>query len=266
MNVQVKVDKASGKIISRGIEWTDFTWNPVGGCFHECEWIMPDGTRAKCYAKAVALVMTNAYPNGFEHSYWRPAMLNEPLSQTTPSRIFMDSMSDLMGHWVPREQVLEVMATCVKADWHTFQLLTKNAPNLLNFDLPRNVHAGVSAPPTFMNGKQLTPEQQKAMVFKQLDVLQKLKERGQPVCWMSIEPLSFDIGDVFISWMDDRSRPSLPLNWAVIGAASNGRKYFQPESWITKKLHTILRREGVRIFHKGNLKWDPHLEEFPCPA
>lgn len=26
----------------RGIEWTDYTWNPVGGCQHKCRWQMPD--------------------------------------------------------------------------------------------------------------------------------------------------------------------------------------------------------------------------------
>ena len=39
---------------SRGISWTDFTWNPVRGCLHECQWRMPDGEIAICYAKLVA--------------------------------------------------------------------------------------------------------------------------------------------------------------------------------------------------------------------
>ena len=34
------------------IEWTDFTWNPVGGCRHACRWKMPDGTIARCYAES----------------------------------------------------------------------------------------------------------------------------------------------------------------------------------------------------------------------
>ena len=40
-----KQDKGNGK---RGIEWTDYTWNPVGGCRHGCRWEMPDGAIALC--------------------------------------------------------------------------------------------------------------------------------------------------------------------------------------------------------------------------
>ena len=39
---------------SRGIEWTDETRNATGGCLHDCQWFMPDGTIAVCYAKELA--------------------------------------------------------------------------------------------------------------------------------------------------------------------------------------------------------------------
>lgn len=261
MNKQLKKDGG------RGIEWTDFTWNPVGGCKHGCRWRMPDGTIAVCYAETTANTMRNAYSNGFEHHYWRPHMLDDPLKQKAPARIFMDSMSDLMGNWVNEDQINLVFDHCRKAHWHHFQLLTKNAPRLLKFEIPGNVWVGVSAPPTFMFRKELTPEQQCSMVNKQLDTLMVLKQRGQLVCWMSIEPLSFDISAIFREWLKDdqtRAHPrGLPLDWAVIGAASNGPKYFQPEYYHCADLHDVLRANGVAIFHKGNLKWEPHLEEFP---
>lgn len=260
MNIQVKI--VNGKIISRGIEWTDFTWNPVGGCQHACRWRMPDGKIAICYAESTANVMNRAYPHGFEHHYFREHMLSAPLKQKKPSRIFMDSMSDLMGSWVPEDQINRVFEVCRKAEWHNFQLLTKNAPRLLKFDLPPNVWAGVSAPPTFFMGKELTLDQQRRMVFRQLDVLDALKMKGHPVCWMSIEPLSFDIAETFEDW-SAQSGNDLPLHWAVIGAASNGSRYFQPETAHTEKVHSALRDAGTNIFHKGNLEWTPHLEEFP---
>lgn len=31
-----KQDKGNGR---RGIEWTEYTWNPVGGCQHGCRWL-----------------------------------------------------------------------------------------------------------------------------------------------------------------------------------------------------------------------------------
>jgi protein gp37 len=257
MNKQLKTK--GGIVVGRGIEWCTHTWNPVGGCKHGCRWLMPDGTWAICYADSTAKTMTTAYPHGFEHHYWRPHKLEEPTSLREPAKIFMDSMSDLMGNWVPEEQIKRVFDTCRKADWHVFQLLTKNAPRLANFDIPKNVWVGVSAPPTVMFGKELTPEQQTSMVRKQLNTLYDL---SNPVRWMSIEPLSFDIAEVFKEWKQI-AEDDLPLEWAVIGAASNGPKYFQPNPLHVGKLHQVLRDNGVAIFHKGNLDWDPHLEEFP---
>lgn len=139
---------------SRGIEWTDYTWNPVGGCGHGCEWVMPDGSIASCYAKTVAeRVAMTAYPQGFAHHYYREKRLADPARKADPARIFLDSMSDLMeahnpdaGTGVPDETVTAVFDACRAAHWHAFQLLTKNAPRLRKFDIPANVWVGVSAP------------------------------------------------------------------------------------------------------------------------
>jgi protein gp37 len=236
----------------RGIEWTDYTWNPVGGCLHGCRWEMPDGTIAECYAEIVAeRVAQSAYPSGFEHHYWRPEQLEKPLSVAKPSRIFIDSMSDLMGHWIPDEQVEAVLEICRQAHWHNFQLLTKNAPRLLNFRFPSNVWVGVSAPPTIMFGRRLSLNQQTRMLNRMLEVL---KQIDVPISWMSIEPLSFDIAPLL-----EKSS----LQWAVIGAASNGAKTYQPKrEWVENVLR-VLDRKGTKVFFKGNLTWENWREESP---
>lgn len=266
MNKQLKTkidEHGKAVVLSRGIEWTDATWNPVGGCQHRCRWKMPDGKIAVCYAESTANVMRSNYPQGFEHHYWNPHRLDDPFKHKLPARIFLDSMSDLMGNWVPEDQIKQVFDACRRAHWHHFQLLTKNAPRLLKFEIPENVWVGVSAPPTFMFGRELTSDQQRSMVFKQLDTLRVIKEHDHPICWMSIEPLSFDITDVFSHWLRSRIGAVLPLDWAVIGAASNGNRLHQPAAAHVHAVHEVLRAHGTRIFHKGNLQWDPHLEEFP---
>lgn len=237
----------------RGIEWTDYTWNPVGGCQHLCRWIMPDGSIAKCYAETVAEgIARAAYPQGFKAHYWRPDALGEPLTLATPARIFLDSMSDLMGRWVPDEQINRVLDICRQADWHTFQLLTKNAPRLRQFQFPPNVWVGVSMPPTLMFGKRLSERSQKAYMQRAFEVLRQV---DVPVRWMSFEPLSFDVHAIVA---DQKC-----LEWAVIGAASRGRELFQPKPEWVKNLHWVLDNQGVAVFHKGNLNWQPHREEFP---
>lgn len=235
-----------------GIEWTDYTWNPVKGCKHRCRWQMPDGTTAICYAEAVAEgIASPAYPMGFEHHYWNPSILDEPAKLKTPARIFLDSMSDLMGAWVPDDQIQAVLDACSRAHWHDFQLLTKNAPRLAMFDYPPNVWVGVSAPPSQMFGKPLTANQQQRMVTRQLEVLGEVNAR---VRWMSIEPLSFDIAPLLVN---------APLEWAVIGAATNGRRTYQPEAAWVQRLLDVLDGQQTPVFFKGNLEWAPWRAEYP---
>lgn len=235
----------------KGIEWTQYTWNPVGGCLHGCRWEMPDGTIAECYAKGIAEKFSAAYYDGFEAHYWRPEKLADPFKVKEPARIFLDSMSDLMGRWVPEYEIEQVLSVCRGANWHTFQLLTKNAPRLSKFSFPPNVWVGASVPPSYFAGRRLTPDQQLRMLKKDLKVLQTV---NVPVRWMSIEPLSFDIAP----YMADCG-----LQWVVIGAASNGRKYYQPErAWVQNLLDTM-DAQGVPVFFKGNLDWKPWRACFP---
>lgn len=236
----------------RGIEWCDYTWNPVRGCQHGCRWIMPDGSIAECYAETIAeRVAQKAYPSGFEHHYWNPQNLKEPLKLKTPSRIFLDSMSDLMGHWVPEEQIEAVLDICRQADWHTFQLLTKNAPRLKEFSFPSNVWVGVSVPPSMMFGRRLSVLQQKRMLERTLKVL---KDVNVPIKWLSIEPLSFDVAPL----LGDSD-----IQWAVIGAATNGRKTYQPRPEWVQNVLDVLDSQTTKVFFKGNLQWTPWREEFP---
>lgn len=223
---------------------------------------MPDGSTAICYAEAQAESerLRPFYLEGFGHHYFHPERLNDPLKLKTPSRIFLDSMSDLMGHWVPDEQIEQVLDVCRRAYWHTFQLLTKNAPRLLKFNFPPNVWVGVSAPPSHMNGKALTFEQQCDFVVRAMSVLNDPKLAGR-VRWMSAEPLSFPLAGRL--WGCDGT-----LDWLVIGAASNGRKVYQPDPGDIDELLYWADMFGTRVFFKGNLRGNPAAnpwrEEFPA--
>lgn len=230
---------------SFGIEWTDYTWNPVKGCMHGCSWIMPNGVVANCYAEDVAnKVAVAAYPQGFEHHYWDPDILEQPVKVKTSSKIFVGSMADVFGAWVPEYQIEAILEVCQKAPQHQFQFLTKNAPRLLKFEFPENVWVGVSSPPDYMFGKQLDWHQQQRMLFKSLDVLRDVKAS---VKWMSFEPLSWNV-----SWIV-RQYPGT-LNWAVVGAASSGRQYFPPKQTDVQQLVEVLDGQKCSIFFKGNMK------------
>src|ERR1700722_19660409 len=51
--------------------------------------------------------------------------LRQPLRWRAPRMIFVNSMSDLFHKDVPREFIARVCDTMERANWHTFQVLTK---------------------------------------------------------------------------------------------------------------------------------------------
>jgi hypothetical protein len=53
------------------------------------------------------------------------------------------------------------------------------------------------------------------------------------------------------------------MEWAIIGAASNGAKTYQPDAGWTARLIKVLESQGIPIFFKGNLEWREWHNEFP---
>jgi protein gp37 len=246
------------KQTENGIEWTNFTWNPVGGCQHNCKWFF--GSKiVKCYAGETARTLRTDkfYPKGFEHHYWHPDRLNEPLRLKKPARIFSDSMSDLFGHWVPEEQIQAVLDVMEKAHWHTFQVLTKNPVRMKNFVLPGNVWAGISMPPDSFMGEIWTPRRREVWFLHALDFL---ADMDVPVKWISFEPLSSDVVPDLEAWTEKRGE--WPFKWAVIGAGSDGARKYPPVQEHFEKLVAFLNAHGTAIFYKGNLKEAPYITDW----
>jgi len=249
----------------KGIEWTriqrgdttlnGYTWNPTGGCKHGCTWQMPDGSVTECYAKTIAERFTRAYDRGFEHHYWRPHNLNAPLKVKEPAGIFVGSMADLFGHWVPEEQIRQVIEVMRRANWHTFQTLSKFPIRLPQFNpFPRNVWVGVSVPA----GHRMSATGGARALAAYLRHMGKVEAE---VRFMSIEPLWFDVAPVFEEWLGERGE--LPFEWVIIGAASNGKKTYQPEFEWTESLIDLLDNQNIPIFFKGNLEWGEWRDGFP---
>lgn len=244
---------------SRGIEWTDYTWNPVAGCFHACQWTMPDGLIANCYAEDVATrVAGKAYPHGFEHHYWYPKRLTEPARVKDAARIFVGSMADVFGHWVNGGHIESILDVCEQCSQHTFQFLTKNAVRTADFDLSANCWLGTSTPPTFMWNKALTADQQQRMMARSLA---SLAQSNADIRWISAEPLTFDLAPIL------RGFEGL-VDWIVIGAASNGKQLYPPDQSLVERLLDECAVQGIAVFFKGNMRVLPFAaanwrEEFP---
>ena len=109
------------------IEWTDATWNPVRGCTK----ISPGCKH--CYAETFAErfrgVKGHPYEQGFDLRLV-PEKLTEPFLWRSPKLVFVNSMSDLFQDGVPDDYIEAVCKVMVKANWHTFQVLTKRSERL----------------------------------------------------------------------------------------------------------------------------------------
>jgi len=132
------------------IEWTDATWNPVRGCAV----VSPGCTN--CYAMKLAhrfsgvgqayaglTKLTKGGPVWTGKVSLHHELLDWPLRRRKPSRIFVNSMSDLFHDGVLDEFIDKVFAVMALAPQHTFQILTKRAARMQMY--LRNHAARVSA-------------------------------------------------------------------------------------------------------------------------
>lgn len=127
------------------IQWTDRTWNPVRGCSRVSE-----GCR-NCYAERVAARFSSGPEVGIPGPFagfaemrdgaphWTGSVelveskLTEPLRWRKPSRVFVNSMSDLFHEALPDEAIDRVFAVMALAPQHTFQVLTKRPERMRDY-------------------------------------------------------------------------------------------------------------------------------------
>ena len=209
--------------LNSAIEWTESTWNPVTGCTK----ISP-GCR-HCYAERMALRLRGMgqpnYARGFEVSL-HPHALRLPLGWKKPQMIFVNSMSDLFHEQVPLEFIQQVFDVMRRANWHTYQVLTKRSERLLELDprlaWPANVWMGVTV--------------ENADYTHRIDDLRRTRAA---VKFLSLEPL---LGPM----------PNLDLHgihWAVVGGESGPGARPMPPEWVVE-IRDQCMKAGVPFFFK----------------
>lgn len=165
------------------------------------------------------------YANGFTLTL-QPDRLNEPKETKTPTRIFVNSMSDLFHEDIPLEYIKSVFKVMNDCPQHQFQVLTKRSEILLEYS-PQltwsdNIWAGV----TVENDKVL-------------DRIDDLKQVHAKVKWLSLEPLLGPLPNLDLDGID----------WVVVGGehATN----FRPMEidWV-RDIRDQCIAAGVAFFFK----------------
>ena len=117
------------------ISWAAYSWNPVTGCRHGCNY---------CYAQDIA---ARFFPQGFEPSF-HPDRLAMPQNskpvEALNRRVFVCSMADLFGEWVPQEWIDAVVDKVRASSQWTFLFLTKNPARMVGIDWPDNAQVGAT--------------------------------------------------------------------------------------------------------------------------
>lgn len=130
------------------IDWCDFSWNPVTGCRFGCAYCYA-ARQATRFSGNVRLNMTNEqlktdsaglyvleqpfkngigatlpFPAGFAPTFHK-YRLGDPAKKKKPANIFVCSMADLFGDWIPDDWITSVFDACKAAPQHNYLFLTK---------------------------------------------------------------------------------------------------------------------------------------------
>jgi protein gp37 len=181
------------------IEWTDATWNPVRGCTK----INPGCKH--CYAETFAErfrgVKGHPYEQGFDLRLV-PHKLGEPLRWRSPKMIFVNSMSDLFHDGVPDDYIEAVTNVMVKANWHTYQVLTKRSKRMASL-LSTRLKAAAAARHIWWG---VSVEDRRYGLARISD----LQTAPATVRFLSVEPLLEDLGCLNLRG----------VHWVIVGGES----------------------------------------------
>ena len=262
------------------IDWCDSTWNPVTGCLHGCEY---------CYARKIAKRFGGAsethnnecchecqwitegmgeihdldepvydfdngrnapYPFDFDPTFHR-YKLDEPQRWKKPRNIFVCSMADLFGEWVPDEWIHEVFKACEAAPQHRYLFLTKNPERYMELASNGVITKDQS---NFWFGSTATAPEMPFFWHNEVNT------------FVSIEPILAPFKDL----TDDGIDPVSKVKWIIVGAETGSRKdkAVPRKSWVDEIVSTA-KKTGTPVFMKDSLRdlmGDDFRQEFPWNA
>lgn len=251
------------------IEWCHFTWNPVTGCLHGCPYCYA-AKQAKRFSGDIRLNKGSDQLQKDEHGLyvlekpfknWRGRVVPDPVGfepimhryrlvmpsqKKKPANIFVCSMGDLFGEWVPDSWIEKVFRACDAAPWHTYMFLTKNPRRYMELVEQGIIRTGDN----FWYGSTATTPETEFFWHDQLNT------------FVSIEPIH--------ALFPDAKEPDSGIQkvkWVIVGAETGNQrgKVIPERSWIEDILKAC-RGTKTPIFMKNNLAsvWgEDIIQEFP---
>ena len=254
------------------IDWCDSTFNPVTGCLHGCEY---------CYARGIATrfgfhasepdinerVLHECpisggkkvpYPFDFQPTFHK-YRLNDYIGKQGRN-IFVCSMADLFGDWVPDSWIEDVFDACDRASQHNYLFLSKN-PKRYEQAIKDNYKDFVTDHMSnFWFGTTVTNDRD--LIHKGGDlfasIVMNCEKKEKFNHFLSMEPLLEKIVQLQCLKHHD---------WVIIGAETGRRKdKVVPERKWIEDIVNECRKLNIPVFMKSSLVdiWgEPLIQEFP---
>lgn len=187
----------------------------------------------------------NPYPFDFTPTFHR-YRLRDLEKWHTPRTIFVCSIADLFGDWVPDEWIAEVFKACETSPQHRYLFLTKNPKRYV--DLYRKGIMRVAD--NFWYGSTVTDGEAPFYYSRMPD--------DNPNTFVSVEPILKPFGEFLIGETAD---------WIIVGAETGNRKgkVIPKKDWIME-IADACERDRVPLFMKESLRdlmGDDFRQEFP---
>ena len=245
------------------IDWCDYTFNPITGCKHGCEYCYA-AKMVKRFSGDVRLNLADprcikagdgiyeldekfdslVYPFGFAptlHVYRLKEESGKLGKLKEPANIFVGAMADIFGQWVPDEWIQRVFDVCKEHPQHRYLFLTKNPQRYIDLQskdlLPENEN--------FWYGTTVTTN----------DSLYFWSDRHKT--FLSIEPILSRF----------HGSKQIGADWVIVGAMTGtGSKPYQPERKWIEEIQSMCAEQGIPLFMKKSLRTlmgDDYITQYP---
>ena len=205
------------------ISWTDVTWNAVHGCSKVSEGC------DRCYAESLSRRYKQTETewtgeNASENVKLKPHRLREPYRLKKPSRVFVNSMSDMWHPQIPDDYIQQMFDVMNDLPQHVFQILTKRPRRAAKWTdgWGENIWQGTSV------------ENQKTLYR-----IDQLRECPAQTLFLSLEPLLEDLGELNLEG----------IHWVIVGGES-GKGYRRMDHAWARDIRDQCVDKGVAFFFK----------------
>jgi protein gp37 len=236
------------------IEWTDASWNPLRGTAgrHTCARISPGCDN--CYAATMnrrGLGGTAPLDFGRGESLNDPPRLDEkalmqPHRWRAPRRVFVCSMTDIAGAWVPFEWFHAMWTVMAETPRHTYQVLTKRPSRLRALIGEFQQDAPGFGPYPLPNVWVGTTIESDAYTWR----ANVLRQTPAAVRWISAEPLLSRLPSLDFTGID----------WLVAGGESGHHARPMHPDW-PRDLRDRCTESGTAYFFKQWGEFEPDWQE-----